>query len=183
MLRSWKKLAERADNAAFDIDQIAEAIPTALDASWRKLPSGLVDELGKLMETKNQSSLFGVKEDHSQQIDTLKRTAAESPLGRLLVNHAEHVLAENTTYKDGMEEAMMRALSTHSSQVIWQIEEHYHRHPKSSTKRAIKVRVNLEAAHQKQSWAQIAKGLRSGVKKNVFKISKKSGLDEGVKLK
>ncbi|MEJ0098506.1 MAG: hypothetical protein WDO12_01660 [Pseudomonadota bacterium] len=87
MSRRWKHLAERADNRAYSLDEVAKAYLPVLDKSCREeVPLTVWRELARIFAGEQQM-LFA--EQHGEEIRALRQQVAGQPLGCSLVDLAE----------------------------------------------------------------------------------------------
>lgn len=81
---AWKRVAERADNAAFESDEIRKALIPALEHDCRtEMSPALLDDVRSLIEGQD-ASLF--KSDVRPQLEAL-RTDAGYGIGNRLLNN------------------------------------------------------------------------------------------------
>ena len=178
MRRGWKKLAERADNCAFEPDQVAAAMPEAIEGDWREeVPPEFLDALRMAFGDPTQVSLF--KSDCSEQLEKARPLAAGKPLAQLIVDCAIKVTVEGIS-ENPLVDAVSNACQNHGTRGIRSVEEHYKR--KSSGTRAQKVRGRLEGACTKASFHDIASRLLNSSGSPKSRTPKQTGLDHGVSI-
>lgn len=178
MRRPWKTVAECADNAAFEVEEIREFILPALENDcWREMRREFLDGLGRVCADQ-EASLF--KTDMRPVLEGLRRTANVG-MERLVLDHAIHAAADGTSGRGVAEKAVGQALKDRGASGIRQVEEHYLR--KSTGRRAHNVRGRMEQAISGADIDTAARRLLDGRQKNGGpKPSKRQGLDDGVKL-
>jgi hypothetical protein len=176
MRRPWKTVAEYADNAAFEVEEIREFILPALENDCqREIRREFLDDLRKVCADQ-EASLF--KTNMRPVLEGLRRTANVG-MECLVLDHAIHVAANGTSGRVA-EKAVGQALNDRGASGIKQVEEHYLR--KSSAKRAHNVRDRMEQAVTGTDFESMARRLLDGRQKSARKPSKRQGLDDGVKL-
>jgi len=178
MRRPWKAVAECADNAAFEVEEIREAIIPALEQDCRReLHREFLDGLCRVC-TDQEVSLF--KNDMRPSLEALRRTACVG-MERLALDYAIHAASNGNTGLKIAEEAVGQALKDRAASGIRQVEEHYLR--KSTAQRAHNVRGRMEQAISSAKMDSVARRVLDGKqKKAAAKPSKRQGLDDGVKL-
>lgn len=178
MRRPWKSVAECADNAAFEIDEIREVILPALENDCRReVRREFLDNLCGLCADQG-AMLF--KSDMRPVLEGLRRTANVG-LEQQVLDHAIHAAASGSSGHGVAETALARALKDRGASGIKQVEEHYLR--KSSAKRAHNVRDRMEKAVNGADIDRVARRMVNGKQKNAApQLSKRQGLDDGVKL-
>jgi hypothetical protein len=178
MRRPWKSVAECADNVAFEIDEIREAILPAIENDCRReVRREFLDSLcGACAD--QEAMLFRSEMRHV--LEGLRRTA-NAGLEQQVLEHAIHAAASGSNGHGVAETALARALKDRGASGIKQVEEHYLR--KSSAKRAHNVRDRMEKAVAGADIDQVVRRLVNGKQKNPApQLSKRQGLDDGVRL-
>jgi hypothetical protein len=178
MRRGWKRVAEYADNPAFAPEEICNAIIPALEEDCRsEIVPEFLDALNGVFRDQ-ESSLF--KDQMGPELDTL-RGPAGCGIGRVVLEHAIHVVEHGRTGVDGLLEAIANALADRAARGGRQVEEHYCR--KSSSPRAQKVRARIEKS--------IADAPINSLARQILKLDsrrssppklRQQGLDDGVRL-
>src|SRR4051812_20557298 len=88
----WRQLAKRADNCAYALDQIPDAVITALAQDWRKgVPDALARRVRDILGDQ-QNSLF--REGKIAQLNELGTMTKVHGLGDLLIEHAIQTVSE-----------------------------------------------------------------------------------------
>lgn len=178
MRRPWKTVAECADNAAFEVEEIRDVILPALENDCRReIRRDFLDNFCGLCADQ-EAMLF--KSDMRPRLEGLRRTANVG-LERQVLDHAIHAAAKGSNGQGVAEKALEQALKDRGASGIKQVEEHYLR--KSSAKRAHNVRNRMEQAVSGAGIDRVARSLLNGKPKDAApKPSKRQGLDDGVKL-
>ena len=178
MRRPWKTVAECADNAAFEVEEIREVILPALENDCqREMRREFFDDLRRVCADQ-EASLF--KTDIRPVLEGLRRTANVG-MERLVLDHAIHGAASGSSGYDLAERAVGLALKDRGASGIKQVEEHYLR--ESTAKRAHNVRDRMEQAITGADFKPMARRLLDGRQRSAApKPSKRQGLDDGVKL-
>ncbi len=139
MSRSWKRLAEFAENENFESADTCAAAVVALERTWRaEMPPALIDGVRRVFLEK-QSGLFA-----DQRIDDAEALSSETAgygFGKLLLEHALGVLHEGRSGEDGLEEATKRALTACGARASRSIEEHYVRKAPASLTKQVRGRI------------------------------------------
>jgi len=178
MSRGWKRVAERAANQAFVLEEISYALPQALEEDCHnEIAPDFLDDLRNVFQD-HESSLF--KEKMRPRLDDLRSTAG-CGMGRIVLEHAAQVAERGGTGMDGLVEAATNALTDRAARGARSVEEHFYR--KSSSPRAQKVRERIEQG--------IAGAAINGLARKILKVDprpssspalKQRGLDDGVRL-
>ncbi len=144
MTRGWKKLAERADQTAFEPDQVAEKVAPALDEDWREDGCGeLIRNIRNLLGDTRQTSLFGNQK--AAELEAARRDlAAGHGLRRLVLDHVIQALAQGHEGADALHQGTNNALCERAARGALQVEEHFIR--RSNDVRAADVRARINDA-------------------------------------
>ena len=179
MSRAWKKVAECADNPAFEAEEIRDYIIPALEQDCRQEVSrSFLDGFHDICSDP-QTALF--KRDLGPPLEALRRTAGPG-MERLIVDHAIHAAAKGDTSPEIAEKAVANALRDRGGRNGRSVEEHYFR--KSTERRAHRVRGRIEEGMTGADMNSVARRVLNGNGKPApSKPSKRQGLDDGVKLK
>lgn len=181
MRPGWKKFAKRADKAAYEPEQVKEALPDALVDDWRAERCGeLVDQIRTALDDERQAELFD--QNNEGRLGALKNiTGAGYPLRRMLLDNIEQAVERGLPTDEAILEGTKNTLQDRSLRGLRDVEEHYKL--KSTDKRAARVRARMESGHALTSFDRLARTL--------LKIdggspspspAKRDGLDEGVRL-
>ncbi len=178
MHRTWKKVAERADNAACVPEEIRDALLPALAQDWT---SNVPDELIHGIEAvlRDQPDLF--PDQKLLRLESLRPITAGHRNARLLLDCAMEQAATNDGAGDLALDAATSALAILAAGGAHQVEEHYCR--KSTNPRARKVRSGIEDGIAITPLQDLARQLLKRDSGPAPRSApKKRGLDEGVKL-
>jgi len=178
MRKGWKRVAESADNRAFEPEEVRVAIAYALEEDCRgEMGGDFVKAVHNVCQHQRQS-LFG--DALVQKLEAL-RNEAGSGIGRVLVEYAIKEAVKGSAGSDVLSKALNNALRDRGARNARQVEEHYHR--KSTAKRATNVRSRMENAIGSTDFSGIAQRiLNPTAKGSDVKSLKREGLDDGVKL-
>ena len=178
MRTGWKKVAERADNPAFEAQQVADMLAQAVERDFRAEVSDQV--LTSLLEMFDdaQGDLF--PDQRACDFDYLRRLAAGFALGELLVNCANHASDEGRWGEEGLLHATKNALYERGLRGTRQVEEHYCR--RSDSSRASTVRARMEEGMELVSLDESARRVLRIDSGPIRPSVKQKGLDDGVRL-
>ncbi len=175
---AWKRVAERADNGAFESDEISKALIPALEHDCRsEMSPELVDGVRSIIHDQD-ASLF--KSDVRPQLEAL-RTDAGCGIGHSLLDNLIQLSPEGFADFNGLARAMADALADRAERRSRQVEEHYHR--KSTAARAQNTRERMAQS--------IAGSPIDALAREIFKLDRPSaprstlrqqGLEDGVKI-
>ena len=178
MRSTWKKVAERADKAAFSAGDVYEALLTALAGDWRKeIPDSLVRKVREILSN-SQTDFFC---DPKTEQFALLQEAAGYPLAVLFLDYVTQAVTGGLSGDEALEEAASQALADRAVRGTRQVEEHYHR--KATQNRAVDVRQRIESRSRRSDIAIIVPRL-VGIDKGEQpqRPAKQTGLDDGVEL-
>ena len=173
----WRQLAERADKCAFDIEEVADAIVPTLELEcFNELTPIFLQRLCKLAA---EPGLFGAAE--SPQFDRLS-VQTNSGLARRVLDNVAMLSPVIGAGSNLLQRALENAIQGEAQRYIRQIEEHYRR--KSSASRAMRERDRLNEALGCADISAVArKLLEPGSSRSVSRVPRKTGLDEGARLR
>jgi hypothetical protein len=178
MHRSWKRLAEYADNKAHSIDDVASAyLPALAQTCDTEIPPYLLRGLVQLFSEKQHVLFKGQK---SEEIASLRRGVAGFPLANAILDAAERCEAKGTLGMDALVGVVTDGLVNRAARANRQVEEHYYR--RSTEVRSKDVRDRMEKALNSAALESLARqrlNLDGGAKP---RATKQSGLDDGVQL-
>lgn len=141
--RPWKEVAKRADQAAYDLDQVVEAVVYALKSDWRNEVSGpLLTAVKKVFVGPENSLRF--PEIAREQLDAAKPLAAGSVFGENLISWCDRFVSEGRIDGDAFYEAVGCAAKERGFAGKRQLEEHYLR--EAGRPRSNGVGARLESA-------------------------------------
>jgi len=178
MRNHWRRLAERADKAAYSAYEVSEALPAALQQEFREAP---LQQLKKALGVDDQGALFSLQ--RPQELDALRAECPGSAAGNALIDCAKEAVASGLTGEEACERAIESALDECARSAFRGIEEHYYR--KSPDHRARFVRSRMDEARTKCDLNALAKTmLNTPLNGNLGRsLSKHEGLDEGPELR
>lgn len=181
MNNGWKKLAQRADQTAFEPDAVAEKVVPALDKDWREGSCGeLVRNIRTLLGDTRQTSLFG-NQKAAELESTRRDLAAGHGLRRLVLDHVIQALAKGHEGAAALHQGIHNALCERAARGALQVEEHYIR--RSNGERAANVRTRINEATSRapiDGFARHAAGLDP--QGSSHQTQKQQELDDGVRL-
>jgi hypothetical protein len=178
MRSHWKRLAERADKAAYSVHEVSEALPAALQKEFREAP---LEQLMKALGVDDQGALFSLQ--NPQELDALRAECPGSAAGNALIDCAKEAVASGLSGEAACEQALVGALDECSKSAFRGIEEHYYR--EAPGHRAKFVRSRMDDARSQCDLNALAKTmLNAPTKGNLGRsLSKHDGLDEGPELR
>lgn len=178
MTRTWKRVAERSDKAAYSCDEVSESFVAALEQDClREIAPGFLDMAWRIFSDP-ESMLFARK--ISEQVEAL-RGQAGSGIGKLVLEQAILVAERGKSGKEGLIEAVTNALTDRAAKGQRQIEEHYCR--ESSNPRAHHVRKRMQEGMSAASVDGLARKILKFEPTVKKQRALKQGLDDGVKIK
>ena len=178
MPRGWKNLAERADNKAYAPEEVRDALPEALEHDWRtEVPDSVCRRVRGILGD-SQSSLFG--DQRVELLEALRGETAGYALGNTFLDCAIHAAARGRSGDEGLREAAGEALTDRAARGARQVEEHYCR--ESTLHRAAHVRERIETGVTQSNIDRIAGRLVGTDKSESSRPTKRTGLDDGVRL-
>ena len=179
MRHGWKRLAERADNAAFDDAERREALAAALEADCRaEVPDGLVKRLRHILDDP-QGDLFS--DSTIAQLEQSRDKAVGHPLAGTLLDCTIQVVAQGYCGKAALEKAACDALQERAASGQRQVEEHWMR--TSTPQRAGGVSDRIAAAIAGSDMTEIGRRcMKSDSAEALQAPLKKTGIDDGVSL-
>jgi hypothetical protein len=179
MRPGWKRLAERADNAAYGPEEVSNALIPALEEDcYAELPPHFIDALGNVYGEQD-ASLF--REDLAPQLEQLRR-AAGAGIGLVILEHAIQLSERGEGGSQAALRATAAALIDRAARGNRQVEEHYCR--KLAQPRAFNVRAKIEQGIG-TARPEIEKLARRVLKFDTGpspRLPKFSGLDDGVRF-
>jgi hypothetical protein len=176
MRPEWKKVAEYADNEAFALEDVYDAILAAVEQDWRKDVSP--DVIGCIQDVLGGATLFS--EDSLRALEDLRPSVTGGAMGDALLGYVACVVSDGTSGDAALQEAVTCTLTDWSARCARQVEEHYLR--KSSTPTTKNVRSRIEEAIQKAPFTALASRLLDPDSKPALRLEKHDGLDDGVPL-
>jgi hypothetical protein len=178
MRRGWKRVAECADNQAFESEEVGNAIISALEQDCRGEMSP--EFISNLHTACRGQEGFLFKKDLGPQLEAL-RGAAGPGIERVVLDLAVEISASGTAGSDVPLKAMTDALTDHMARCARQVEEHYCR--KSIEPRANRVRARIEQAVDRAAIEGLARQILTAESGRSGRPPlKREGLDDGVRL-
>ena len=143
MRRAWKELAKRADQRAYDSEQVSEAVPHALASDWKnEVSAPLIAALKNVFAGRDNS--LRLPEIALDQLEAARTLGAGSVFGTNAVSWCIQLVHEGRMDLDALYEAVGLAAKERGFAGTRQVEEHYLR--KSSQRRSDGVSARLESA-------------------------------------
>jgi hypothetical protein len=181
MKAGWKKLAERADQTAFEAEQVAEKVVPALEDDWQEDGcDDLVRRIRNLLGDVRQTSFLA--NNKAAELEAVRRElSAGRGLRRLIMDHIIQALAKGHEGADALHKGISNALCERAARGALQVEEHYIR--KSNEARAASVRARINDAVSRapiDAFARYAAGLQTSAPPR--QSQKQQELDDGVRL-
>jgi hypothetical protein len=178
MRRGWKKVAECADNTAYQAQEIANALGRAIEDDWHvEVPDPLLRKLSIFCGDRQPSFL----EDYrASEIAALRRDfAGFGSLGGVLIDCVQQALAGGKGGEDALRDGVLNASAERALRNIRQVEEHYHRWSHS---RSENIRARLEEATGQAPLDGIVTRAMKPQPASAVRPRKQAGLDDGVPL-
>jgi hypothetical protein len=177
MHRSWKKLAEYADNKAHSIDDVAAAfIPALSQTCDTEAPASFMKALVQVF-SRPQQDLF--RNQTALDFAALRRDVAGYALANAIVDAAERRTSKGERGSAALLGAVTDGLLTRAASANRSLEEHYYR--KSTAPRYEHVRDRLEGALSRSALSNLAAHrLNMDGAEKLVRANKHSGLDDGV---
>lgn len=181
MKSGWKKVAERADLAAFEPKQVSDKLMSALQDDWAEESCyELVRGIKEIMGDTRQASLLD--DNKAGELESARRElAAGHGLKQLVLDSVIQAVETGGDRSDALQQGIQNAVTELAARGARQVEEHYIR--KSNEERAINVRSRLNQAIELAPIADFSRraaGLRSLAP--LTKAQKLQTLDDGVSL-
>jgi hypothetical protein len=179
MRHACKRLAKRAQQVAFESEEVAEAVCPALEAHWAAEVSEEVVRILRDVCDSRQPSLFD--DNNKGALDAARREAAgRGTLGTVLVDCVEQSLSEGKSGDAALQDAAHSALRERAVRDARTIEEHYLRD--GSTQRAQRVHARIMDAIGRAPLQALADKVVTRGASSKSSPPKHGGLDEGVTL-
>jgi hypothetical protein len=178
MRRGWKRLAERAANAAFDDSERRDALAGALQGDWRNEVEDLVGRLRDVLDD-HQGDLFG--ESVTERLEALRGQAAGCPLAGAVLDFAARAADQGYRGNEALAKAARDALLERAASGRRQVEEHWLR--TSSARSAGCVRNRIDGAIAASDMDAIARRCIGYADEGASRTPRrKTGIDDGVSL-
>lgn len=173
MRPSWKRAAERADNTAFDVAEVTDAISVAVVPDFRAdVTVALLAEVQKITNGK-QGVLF--VDQNLAALEKVKREHAIQPRARDFVDRVMAAISEGKSGLAAVGAAAEQSVRQIVANCIRQIEEFYRRNTKAS--RTLNVRARLDQAAGRLAVNEIVQRILTP---KAARLARKKGLDDGV---
>ena len=178
MRAGWKRVAERAGNVAYPMDEITAAIGPAVAQDCRQELSPDFLQSICAIYTEQDGSLF--KDDVRPQIEAL-RDAAGYGIGRALLNNVARISPAEASQVEALVAAFAATLKDRAARGARQVEEHLLR--KSGVPRALNTRARIDLASANAPYEALARELlKLKTRAPNRSALKKQDLDDGVPL-
>jgi hypothetical protein len=178
MRAGWKKFAERADKAAFEPDQVAQAAIPALEGDWEEEVAPHLAALRNVLGDNRQRSLFG--NANTAELEAMKRLNPGNSLWRAVVDDVARAVAAGRTGEQALLEGAANALLDRGARGARQVEEHYLRRTDETRARGVRARIETGISRAPiEAMARRVLGMTAGEKQQSQKLQ---GLDDGVRL-
>jgi hypothetical protein len=179
MKPGWKKLAERADKAAYQPEEISAALDPALRQECRDGGSAeLLAYLRKIFGGE-YGSLF--PDAIEKRLHEKRQRAAGNEFGQNVIDCAIHEVQIGGRGDAALQAIVEKALIFRAQRGTRQVEEHYLR--KSNFRRASWVRDRIAQGIAGVSFASLARELLTPAIVSLRRApAKKDGLDDGVSV-
>ena len=177
MRPGWRKLARRAANCAFEAAEVSAAFIPALESQFHAevSPSLLKDLAGLAAEP----TLFSPLE--TPQVEVL-RSRARYGMETLIFENLAVLSSDDLARIDRLKIATANALLAKATQFVGQIEEHYVREQSLGEGKQVRRRLD-EALAAADIGGLVQRLLQPSGPPGVTRVVKKSGLDDGVRLR
>lgn len=174
----WKRVAECADNRAFEPEEIRNAMIPALEQDCRRdMSPEFLSGLCRVCRNR-EGSLF--KDEANRALEALRGVAGPG-IGRVVLDHAIRIAASGSTEIDIPVKATTHALKDRAARGARQVEEHYCR--ESTRPHASRVRERIEQAISRTDMDGLARQIMNREPgRSARPPSKRQGLDDGVKF-
>ncbi|MEP6827312.1 MAG: hypothetical protein ABJA10_04495 [Aestuariivirga sp.] len=181
MRPGWKKLAERADLAAFEPEQVADQLMPALRDDW--IEDGCDELVRRIRELVGDTRQASLQDDNKAgELESARRElSAGHGLKRLVLDSVIQAFDTGRDGSDALQQGIHSAVTELAARGARQVEEHYIR--KSNEERATNVRTRINEAIERApigDFARRAAGLQSQIP--LAKTQKQQTLDDGVSL-
>lgn len=178
MRRGWKRVAEWADNSAFEGEEVQEAIITALDGDCRSEITP--DFMTRLIDVCDGQALSLFGNALALGLEGL-RPVARYGMERVVLEFAIQTSEGGVRGTDIPVKAVVDALIDRLARNARQVEEHYCR--RSNLPRAGRVRQRIERGADRETLERLARGILKREPGSQDRPSaKRDGLDDGVRL-
>ena len=179
MRRGWKRLADRAGNAAFDDTERSEALAAALEGDCRtEVPKGFAGRLRHLLDDP-QGELFD--ESVIERLEALRGDTRGRPLAGTLLDCVTQAVHQGLRGTEALTKAASDALRERAASSWRQAEEHCRRTSSAQNAKCASDRIeHAIAVSDMDAIATRCMGLDGDAAMRA--PLKKSGIDDGVSL-
>ena len=179
MRPAWKQLAERADNSAFSLDEVFDALQTALESDWHKeVPESLQQNVRSILRI---PVLPPFRNTLTARLESLEEDTAGYPLGSTFLDFAILAVTKGSAGNGAFREAVVNALMDRVTRSCRQIREHYLRESRQDQVTQVMERIRC-FLDRSRLVTIVDRLLQKGRNDKIRKPTKKTGLDDGVEL-
>lgn len=178
MAKAWKALAERADNRAFDVEEVAAAMPAAMASDCKAVPSDLILLLRDVFDPARPVMFI---DEAIMRLGNMRPQCAGAPLAMKFIECGIAALNAGNLTADSLRGVLLQGFAANAQQRGRQIEEHYLRKARDP-KRGPAVRERLNEATARASFGRLADNLIARSRAGAETPAKQSGLDDGVRI-
>lgn len=177
MRRWWRELARRADQSAFDISEVSDAMIPAIERELfaEVTPDFLKDFKGLFAEP----TLFNPLE--SPQFEVL-RAKARYGMESFVLDNVAILTPEELAQFNCVQSAFTNAVVARTPRYLDQVEEHYERERSASRARRVRARLD-EALSGARIGQMVERILQSDERATPSRVTRKTGIDEGVRMR
>jgi hypothetical protein len=171
--RGWKKIAKCAENEAYSVEEIRDAVAPALAEDWRL---GQLDAIAKVIASimdNTQGALY----DPVEQLEALQAASAGDAFRQTFVQCAIQQAEAGATGEAALVRSAEDALDIWAARHARPIEEHYCREWDEG--RALNVRDRIEGGFSITNFEGVARQLLGIDAAPIVRVPPRSGLDEG----
>jgi hypothetical protein len=177
MHRGWKRVAERAANTSYGLDDVSQSIAPALEQDCRdQMSSEFLHALSALVRDQSQLRL---PMDLNRDFESV-RAIAGSGIEHTVLDNIALISAHDVATLDPIRAGLEAALRGRGACAVRQIEEHWLR--SSKNKDASTVRARLDQAIERAPMQAIAEKLLGINAHPMERPSTYRGLDDGARL-
>ena len=174
----WRKVAECADNANFEVQRVSELLFDAVMKDFRRdVPAALLRALREAFHERDRCLFIELRRDVvAFQLPAEQYTS----LAAMVLDCANHELELGNTGSQGISAAVESALGDQMSRAARQIEEHYLR--KGGNRRSAEIRQRLKEARGGVPVSDVSSRVLGTVAAPRIACAKEAGLEDGVPL-
>lgn len=179
MRRGWRRLANRAANAAFDGAELGQALNRALAEDLRAEGADSLVRRARRVLDDSHDDLFG--ESTTERLEALRADAAHGALASVVLDCAIQAVDDGRRGNEVLETSVENALLERAATGQRQVEEHMLR--ESSVRNARVVRKRIEDAIAGAEMGDIARRFIGPSDARAPRGPvRKTGIDDGVSL-